>query len=148
MKPEIWAILTALCWGVGSFFEKKGVKLGGLSPVMGTAVRTVVSMVILGAVSYPCWSELKGASTRSLLMIAIGGGVVAGCIGLICLYKGLFSGDLSRVMVIAFCLTPVVGAIMGTLFMGDVLGWRGWLGVTMTIAGAALVTFSKHSAAA
>ena len=28
MKPEVFALLTAICWGVGGFFEKQGLKLG------------------------------------------------------------------------------------------------------------------------
>jgi catalase len=32
MRAEFWAILTAMCWAVGSFLEKRGIKLGDLSP--------------------------------------------------------------------------------------------------------------------
>ena len=47
MKPEMWAVLTAICWAVGSVLEKKGVKLGEFTPVMGTTIRTVVSLTLL-----------------------------------------------------------------------------------------------------
>ena len=31
MKAELFAILTALYWAIASYFEKKGVKLGGFT---------------------------------------------------------------------------------------------------------------------
>ncbi len=53
MNPQILALLTAMAWGIGGYFEKKGLHLGGLSPQMGITVRTAVALVILGAVSFP-----------------------------------------------------------------------------------------------
>ncbi len=35
MKPQLLALLTAVAWGVGGYFEKKGLHLGQLSPQMG-----------------------------------------------------------------------------------------------------------------
>ena len=86
MRAEFWAILTAVSWAVGSFFEKKGVKLGGFAPVMGTAIRTSVSLLVLAALSYPYWSQLRAAGAKPILMIAIGGGVCAGGLGLLFFY--------------------------------------------------------------
>jgi len=53
MKPVVFAILTAICWSVGGFFEKKGLHMGNLSPVMGITIRTAVALIILGIASYP-----------------------------------------------------------------------------------------------
>ena len=36
MKPQLLALLTAAAWGVGGYFEKKGLHLGGLG--IGRAV--------------------------------------------------------------------------------------------------------------
>ncbi len=55
MKPQLFALLTAICWGVGGYFEKKGLHLGNLSPQMGITIRTAVALVILGVVSFPQW---------------------------------------------------------------------------------------------
>ena len=49
MNPQFLALLTAMAWGVGGYFEKKGLHLGGLSPQMGITIRTAVALVILGA---------------------------------------------------------------------------------------------------
>jgi len=35
MKPQILALITAMAWGIGGFFEKRGLHMGGLSPQVG-----------------------------------------------------------------------------------------------------------------
>jgi hypothetical protein len=32
MNPQLLALLTAAAWGIGGYYEKKGLHLGGLSP--------------------------------------------------------------------------------------------------------------------
>ena len=143
MRPEYWAVLTALFWGVGSFFEKKGVKLGGLSPVMGATIRTVTSMVLFTAISFPFWGQFARAARErpaSIAMIAVGGGVGAGLLGLLCFYKGFATGELSKVMAIAFCLTPVIGALLGMSFLGDRATAMKIAGIALAVTGTALVT--------
>ncbi len=143
MKGEAWAVLTAFCWGVGSLLEKRGVKIGGLTPVMGTTIRTVFSLLFLLAVSFPFWSEVRQAGGKSISLIAVGGGVLAGGIGIIALYTGLKTGNLSTVMTIAFCLAPVVGAVLGYLFLNERLTAIQVLGVSLCVLGAGLVTYYK-----
>lgn len=144
MRAEMWAVLTALCWGVGSLMEKRGVKLGGLSPVMGTTIRTAVSLVLLAVISYPYWSQVRKAGGTSLTLIAVGGGVIAGALGIMFLYTGLKSGNLSSVMAIAFCLAPVIGAILGYFVLHERLSAVQLLGVLLCITGAALVTLFRE----
>ena len=143
MRAEIWATMTAVCWGVGSMLEKKGVKLGGLSPVMGTALRTGVSLLVLAVVSYPYWSELRKASATSLSLIAVGGGVISGALGIMALYAALKDGNLSVVMTIAFCAAPVVGLILGWVFLHERISAIQLLGVVLCVSGAALVTLFR-----
>ncbi len=77
LTAETLALLTAVCWAVGSFFEKKGLKLGGLSPQMGLTLRTATALLILTVVSWPMLKQIPQASTKSLLRIVLGGGVLA-----------------------------------------------------------------------
>lgn len=144
MRAEAWAVLTALCWGVGSLLEKKGVKLGDLSPVMGTTIRTLFSLILLAAVSWPHWHQVPRAGLGPIALIAIGGGVIAGGLGIIFLYTGLKAGSLAAVMTIAFCLAPIVGAILGRIFLHERLGPLQLLGVGLCVAGAALVTWFRQ----
>jgi bacterial/archaeal transporter family protein len=102
VKPQLLALLTALAWGVGGHFEKRGLHLGQLSPQMGITIRTAVALIILGILSYSRWKTLPQAGPRAVVYLVIGGGVVAGAVGMLCFYAALKSAPLSRVMPIAF----------------------------------------------
>lgn len=142
MKPEYWAICTALCWACGALLEKKGIKAGNLTPVMAASVRTAVSVLILAALSFPYWGDIKTAGSKSLVLIAVGGGLVAGGLGIVCLYSALKSGHLASVTTIAFCLTPVVGAFLGRVMLKEQLHSMQYLGIALCVVGAPLTIAS------
>lgn len=139
MNPQLLALLTAVAWGVGGYFEKKGLHLGGLSPQMGITVRTAAALVILGIVSFPQWRTLPQAGPKAILMMVVGGGIVAGAIGMLCFYAALKGAPLNRVMPIAFT-SPLFGALMGILFGGEPLTWKTGIGILLTIAGIVTLT--------
>ena len=139
MKPQLLALLTAVAWGVGGFFEKKGLHMGNLSPQMGITIRTAVALVILGVVSYPHWKSLPEAGWKALLYMIIGGGVVAGVIGMLCFYAAIKGAPLSTVMPIAFT-SPLFGALMGIWLGGEPLTAKTVLGMVLTIGGIALLS--------
>jgi uncharacterized membrane protein len=143
MRAEGYAVLTALCWGLGAFLEKRGVKVGQLSPVTGTLIRTAVSLLFLLIISFPLWGQVKSAGVRSISLIAVGGGVMAGGLGIMFLYTALKAGSLSTVTAIAFCLTPVIGAALGIIALREKLAWQQGAGIALCIAGAALVIYFK-----
>ncbi len=145
MRGEIWAVLTALCWGVGSLLEKRGVKMGDLTPVVGTLIRTVFSLLFLLIVSFQYWSEIKTAGVKSISLIAVGGGLLAGGLGIVSLYTGLKTGNLSTVMTIAFCLAPVVTTLLGYFVLSEKLSPMQLIGIVLCITGAAMVTFFKQT---
>ena len=139
MKPQLLALITAMAWGIGGYFEKKGLHLGGLSPQMGITIRTAVALLVLGAVSFPQWKTLPQAGTKAILMMVIGGGIVAGSIGMLCYYAAINGAPLSKVMPIAFT-SPLFGVLMGILFGGEPLTWKAALGTVLTIAGIVVLT--------
>ena len=139
MGPQLLALLTALAWGVGGYFEKKGLALGNLSPQLGITIRTAVAFVILGAVSFPQWRTLAHAGPRALWMMILGGGVVAGAVGMLCFYGAIKGAPLGRVMPIAFT-SPLFGVLMGLAFGGESLTLRGGLGILFTTGGIVLLT--------
>ena len=102
MKPQLFALLTAIAWGVGGYFEKKGLHLGNLSPQVGITIRTAVAFLILAAVSFSDWKQIPFAGTKALLYMVIGGGVVAGAVGMLCFYVAIKGAPLGKVMPIAF----------------------------------------------
>jgi transporter family protein len=139
MNPQLLALLTAAAWGIGGYFEKKGLHLGGLSPQMGITIRTAVALIILGAISFPQWRTLPQAGTKAILMMVVGGGVVAGSLGMLCYYAAINGAPLSKVMPIAFT-TPLFGALMGIIFGGEPLTWKTALGTLLTVAGIVVLT--------
>lgn len=134
MKPQIFALLTAIAWGVGGYFEKKGLHLGNLSPQMGITIRTAVALIILGVVSYPQWKLLPQAGSKALLYMIIGGGVVAGAVGMLCFYTAIKGAPLTQVMPIAFT-SPLFGALMGIIFSGEPITAKVAIGMLMTVGG-------------
>jgi len=139
MKAQLLALLTAAAWGIGGYFEKKGLHLGGLSPQMGITIRTFVALVILGAVSFPQWKTLPQAGPKALTMMIVGGGVVAGAVGMLSFYAAIKGAPLSKVMPIAFT-SPLFGAVMGIIFGGEPLTWKTALGMALTVGGIVLLT--------
>lgn len=144
MRAEIWAVLTAACWAVGSSMEKRGVSLGNLSPVTGTAVRTAFSLLVLLFLSFPFLGQLKSAGAKSILLIAVGGGLLSGGLGIVFLYTGLKSGNISTVMTIAFCLAPVIGAVIGYFVLRERLSPMQVAGVILCITGAAMTVYFRN----
>lgn len=139
MNPQLLALLTAMAWGIGGYFEKKGLHLGNLSPQMGITIRTAVALLILGTVSFPQWKSVPQAGPKSLLMMVVGGGLVAGTAGMLCFYAAIKGAPLTRVMPIAFT-SPLFGALMGILLGGEPLTLKTVLGMLMTIGGIVLLT--------
>ena len=139
LRPEIFAIFTAVAWGVGGYFEKKGLHLGNLSPQVGITIRTLTALIILAIVSFPQWKTIPQAGSKALLYMIIGGGVVAGAVGMLCFYTALKGAPLGRVMPIAFT-SPLFGALMGIIFSGEPLTVKSVIGMLMTIGGIVILT--------
>lgn len=139
MKPQLFALLTAIAWGVGGYFEKKGLHLGNLAPQMGITIRTLVALILLGFVSVPYWRTVPQAGTKALLYMIIGGGVVAGAVGMTLFYAAIKGAPLGRVMPIAFT-SPLFGALMGMIFGAEPVTLKTVLGMLLTVGGIILLT--------
>lgn len=139
INPQLLALFTAMAWGIGGFFEKKGLHLGNLSPQMGITVRTAVAFLILGLVSYPEWKTLPQAGSKALLMMILGGGVVAGAVGMLCFYAAIKGAPLGSVMPIAFT-SPLFGALMGLAAGTESFTPKTIIGMLLTISGIVVLT--------
>ena len=111
---------------------------------MGTAIRTLFSLLLLTFLSYPYWGELKQAGAKPIILIAAGGGVLAGGLGIMFFYTGMKHGHLSSVMTIAFCLAPVLGVILGVLVLKEKLSPLQLAGIVLCITGAAMTVYFRH----
>jgi transporter family protein len=72
-------------------------------------------------------------------MMILGGGVVAGAVGMLCYYAAIKGAPLTRVMPIAFT-SPLFGGLMGVIFGGETLTVKTILGMLMTVGGIILLT--------
>ncbi|MBU7045409.1 MAG: EamA family transporter [Theionarchaea archaeon] len=140
MKAEIFALMTAILWGVGSFFEKKGLHLSGISPQVGILIRTGTAVILLAVISYPHWHQIREMEVTPLVYMVVGGGILAGTLGMLFFYKALSTGELSRVLPIAFT-SPVYGAIMGIIILGEEASPSKIVGITLSFLGVAILTF-------
>ncbi len=139
MKPQLLALLTAIAWGVGGYFEKRGLHLGHLPPQLGITIRTAVALVVLGAVSAPQWKLVAQAGPRSLVYMIVGGGLVAGSLGMLCFYTALKGAPLTKVMPIAFT-SPLFGAALALTIGGEALTLKTALGMLLSVGGIVLLS--------
>ncbi len=139
MNPQVLALLTAMAWGIGGYFEKKGLHLGQLSPQVGITIRTAVALVVLSLVSFPQWRTIPEAGPKALTFMVLGGGLVAGSLGMLCFYAALKGAPLGRVMPIAFT-APLFGAMMGIAFGGEPVTIKTIIGMLMTVGGIVVLT--------
>ncbi len=139
MKPQLLALFTAFAWGVGGYFEKKGLHLGNLSPQMGITIRTTIAFIILFFVSIPQLKTLPQAGSKALIYMIIGGGILAGSLGMLAYYSAIKSAPLTSVMPIAFT-SPLFGALMGVIFGSEPLSFKFVMGTVLTIGGIVLLT--------
>lgn len=142
IPPQVLALMTAMAWGIGGYFEKKGLHLGHLSPQLGITLRTGVALLVLSAVSFPQWKTIPQAGPQALTMMILGGGIVAGSIGMLCFYAALKGAPLNQVMPIAFT-SPLFGALMGVIFAGEQISLARGIGMLLTIAGIVILSVSK-----
>ena len=138
MKAQLLAVATAAAWGLGGYFEKKGLVAGGLAPQVGATLRSLIALLVLAAVSGPALRQLAAAPPRSLLAIAIGGGVLAGGIGILCFYAALRAAPIQQVMPIAFT-SPLFGVAAALVIGGERLTLRDLCGMALTLAGVAIL---------
>lgn len=139
MRPELLAVITAAAWGIGGYFEKKGLHAGHIPAQVGITLRTGVALAILGAISAPQWRSLAHAGARPILMMVLGGGVLAGSLGMLCFYAALKGAPVTRVMPIAFT-SPLFGALVAVLAGSESLTPRTVVGMVLAMAGVVILT--------
>ncbi len=140
MRPELWAILTAVLWATGAFFGKRGMAHAGLEPQQGLTIRLVISALVVLAVTAPRLAELvRGLAAeaevrRGIGQIALFEGLVAGSLGMLAFYTALRHGALSRVVPLAFTV-PLWGFLLGVLFAGEAVTVTKAVGVAAVVSG-------------
>lgn len=143
----LYAVLAGVAWGAGGYFEKIGLQAMRLPPILGITLRTLVALVILGLVSLPHWRAVSTeAGLRPWLMIAIGGGLVAGSLGMWSFYSALArSENLGVTLATAFAFAPLAGTVLGLVRRDQHIDLRIGIGLAAVIFGIVILQLStKH----
>ena len=150
MRPYLfYAMLAGVCWGLGGYFEKVGLKTLAIPPIAGITIRSAVAMLLLGLLSIPAWRSFTSPAgeTSAWLMIIIGGGIVAGSLGMWSFYSSLATSEnLAVTLAIAFSLSPVAGTAVGLVRGDQPLELKTALGLLAIVGGIVLVQLGREPA--
>ncbi len=118
MKPYIWALLTAIVWGIAPICEKAG--LARMTPLTGLFYRCIgvliAAGVLLGIRFQQIKEVFKAGSFDWLYLVA--GGLLASFIGQMLFYNALKTGETSKVVPLA-SVYPLVSFILGVVFLNE-----------------------------
>ena len=142
----LYAVIAGVAWGIGGYFEKAGLRAMGIPPIAGITLRTAVALLILGLVSIPAWKSIVNPSnTQAWMMIVLGGGIVAGSLGMWSFYSALsVSENLGVTLAIAFAFSPLAGTVLGLVRGDQHLDVRIGLGLAAMIIGIVLLQLSHQ----
>ncbi len=134
---QVWALLSAVFAALTAVFAKVGV--AGIHPDVATLIRTVVVLIVLGAlvVAMGEGSGLRHVSARTWTFLVLSG--LATGASWWCYFRALQLGDAARVAPLDK-LSVVLVALFGVGFLGERLAPVNWAGILMIAAGAWLVT--------
>lgn len=143
----LYAALAGVAWGLGGYFEKSGLRELGITPIAGITLRTAVAVVVLGLVSLPAWKGIAfNANASAWLMIIIGGGIVAGSLGMWSFYSSLATTEnLGVTLAIAFALAPVTGTIVGLVKGTQEIDAKTGLGLLAIVVGIVLIQLAHKT---
>jgi transporter family protein len=144
----IYAIIAGIAWGVGGYFEKAGLQEMKIPPIAGITLRTCIALLILGVLSIPAWRGIADpANTQAWLKIIIGGGIIAGSLGMWSFYSALsISENLGVTLAIAFAFAPLSGTVLGLLRGVQKIDIKIAVGLTAIIIGIIFLQLSHKSA--
>jgi bacterial/archaeal transporter family protein len=131
-----WALLSAMFAGVTAVLAKAGTK--DIEPNLAMAIRTTVVLLlawgIVLAAGKPEWKTLSG---RPALFLTLSG--VATGLSWLCYFRALHLGEASSVAPVDK-LSVVFAIALAALFLGEQLVWQHWVGGSLIVAGAVLIS--------
>lgn len=142
----LFAIAAGVLWGLGGYFEKAGLRALGIAPIAGITLRTAVALVVLGVISIPAWKTFTPPQDMSAwAMIIVGGGIIAGSLGMWSFYSSLATTEnLGVTLAIAFAMSPVTGTLIG-LFKGtQEIDVKTGLGMFAIVVGIVLIQLAHR----
>jgi bacterial/archaeal transporter family protein len=135
MAWVLYACLSAVAAAATAILAKIGIE--GVPANLGTAIRTIVITVFAWAIVGATGEHraLSGISRRSLVFLLLSG--VATGISWLAYFRALQLGPASRVSPIDKLSLPLT-IVLAAMFLGESVGWKLGLGVTLMTIGAVL----------
>jgi transporter family protein len=132
----IWALLSAIFAALTAIFAKLGVE--GVDSDLATFLRTIVIALVLGLALLAAGKfQSAGKISPRVWAFLVASGLATGA-SWFCYFRALKIGDAVRVAPVDK-LSVVFVAIIGVALLGEHLSLRGWTGVILIAAGAALM---------
>jgi bacterial/archaeal transporter family protein len=134
---QFWALLSAGCAALTTVFGKLGVEY--INSDFATLLRTAFILILLSVIVLATGAQqpLNGIPQRTYFFLALSGLATGG--SWLCYYRALKLGPASLVAPIDK-LSVVLVAIFATVFLGERLLLKNWLGIGLIAVGAILVT--------
>lgn len=134
---RIWAGLSAVFAALTALFAKVGV--AGVPPEFATFVRTVVVVMLSGAIvmatkAFPVALDQVGA--RAWLFLGLSG--LATGLSWLCYFRAISLGEISKVAPVDK-LSVVLTALLAWAFIGERIAPLHWLGIALITIGATLL---------
>lgn len=133
---QAWALLSAAFAALTAIFGKVGVE--SINSDFATLIRTAVILAVTAGIvaATGAWQPLASVSSKSWVFLTLS--ALATGASWLCYYRALKLGPAAQVAPIDK-LSIVLVAIFATLFLGEKLSGRNWLGVALIAVGAILV---------
>ncbi len=137
MRVFLFALLTALLWGLAPVFDKLG--LGKATPMTALSIRTIfiaVGLTVFLAISGG-WREFHSVDRQSVIYLALGG-LAAGLVGQLAYYSALRCGGVGTVSPIT-ATYPLVAVILSILFLREPITPGKVVGAILIVLGVLLI---------
>lgn len=138
---ELAALTTACCWTVtGLAFESSGKRIGSLAVNL---LRLLVALVFLSVFSWFTRDQLLpfNATRQQWFWLSISG-IIGFTIGDLALFQA-FVVIGARISLLIMSLVPPFAALLSWIFLDEGLGYQNFFGMSLTIAGIAMVILGK-----
>jgi len=133
-----WALLSATFAGLTAILAKIGVRQ--VDSNLATAIRTTVILVFAWLIAATTNRQsLQSLTPKDWLFLVLSG--VATGASWLCYFRALQLGEASKVAPIDK-LSVVVVLALAAIFLGERLTWTHWLGGSLIVAGAVVLTFA------
>lgn len=143
----LWLILAPvvflILWSAGFAIAK--IAVAHAAPLTVLALRYSLVLALLIPVALVVRPKMP--SPRGVLDVAIVGFLIQVAYFALC-YIAFKSGVSAGAVAIIVCLQPILVALVAPRFVGETVGAKGWLGLLLGLAGAALAIFGRSAIAA